>query len=62
MDYKAVLLKHINLKGLIEEILDSEVEPKLKELVANSSNKIDDGLEPLLYPMIKKAVLEALPK
>lgn len=59
MDYKAVLLKRVDLKGLvIEDILQGLVKAKLDEIVKDSSNSFDDMLMTFVYPEIEKAVVK----
>lgn len=57
MDIKAVLLKRIDLKGLlVEDIMGDVIKKKLDELVAKSDNTLDDALVAMIYPELLKAL------
>ena len=57
MDIKAILLKRIDLKGLlVEDILAGIVKAKLDELVAKTDNTLDDALVAMIYPELLKAL------
>jgi len=59
MDYKAVLLKRVDLKGLvIEDVLQGVVKAQLDKIVKDSSNSFDDMLMTFVYPEIEKAVIK----
>lgn len=61
MDIKAMLLNRIDLEGLIiEDVLRGIVKKKLDELVADSSNTLDDALVAMIYPEIEKAAAREL--
>lgn len=57
----AILLKRIDVKGLIvEDLLTSILEPALKKIVEDSSNPYDDVAMAALYPPLKKALQEQI--
>lgn len=59
MDYKALLLKYVDLKGLlVDGLLKAVVEVKLKELAADTSNSIDDALVAFLMPELEAAAVK----
>ena len=59
MDIKAMLLKRVDLRGLIiEDIMTGIVKAKLQEFVQDSSNTYDDALYNLLYPMLEAEVIK----
>jgi hypothetical protein len=63
VDIKALLLKYIDLRGLaVEGILKGIVEVKLRELAAQSDNKIDDALVEFLMPQLEGAAIAAIDK
>lgn len=56
MDLKALLLKYIDVRGLlVEGLLAGVVKPALDKLVADTSNTLDDSLVAFLYPELEKA-------
>lgn len=60
-DIIAILVKRIDLKGLVmEDILEGVIEPKLDELVASTSTSLDDTAKALIMPELKKALDEFL--
>jgi len=59
MDIKAMLLKRVDLRGLIvEDIVAGVIKSKLAEFVASSDNTYDDALYNLLYPMLEAEVIK----
>lgn len=58
MDYKSVLSKLIDEKGLMslimDDVLEGVVKKKLDELVLDSENKLDDALVGMIYPILKE--------
>lgn len=59
VDVKAILLKRIDLKGLIvEDVLQGVVKAKLQELVDDSSNTLDNALMAMVYPELEKAAVK----
>ena len=58
MDLKRIL-KYVNVRGLLVELLLKEVcEPALKKVVAESSNQIDDAALAMLLPTAEKALID----
>jgi hypothetical protein len=58
---KAVL-KSLDEKKIVAEILEKTLEPALKKFVADSSNPYDDMLFTMGYPKLKEFMLEELDK
>lgn len=56
-DVKTVLLKRVDLKGLvIEDVLQGVLKPVLEKFVKDTGNPYDDALEAMLYPVIEQAL------
>ncbi len=56
-DVKAVLLKRVDLKGLlIEDVLQGVIKAALEKFVKDTSNPYDDTLEAMLYPLLETAM------
>lgn len=56
-----LVLKNINIKGLVFDAVDEMVEPALRKVVESTDNKFDDALM-AVYPFLEKemkALLEA---
>lgn len=63
MEIKDVLLKRIDIEGLlVEDLLGEIVFKKLDELVAKSDNTLDDTLVAMLKPELLKAAKEMIAK
>lgn len=66
VNIKKILVESIDLKKLSFALVDEALEPALKEVVANSENKIDDALVEIIYPVLeaelKKKLEEAIAK
>lgn len=61
MEVKQELLKYINVRGLIIELLlNGVVKPKLAELVAKSENKVDDAVLAVALPLVDKLVVDLI--
>ena len=57
IDYKSILLKRVDLSGLlIEDVLSGIIKPELEKLVLDSSNKFDDSIYALVYPQLEAVV------
>lgn len=56
----ALLKKHVNAPGLINEIIDEVVEKAIDKFIADTSNPYDDMLKAALWPVIEKEVKEKL--
>ena len=62
-DWKEMVRKRIDLKGLlVEDILVGVVEKAIDDLVADSSNLYDDMLAAALKPALRKAAVEQIEK
>ena len=48
----------IDLDGAVGILFEDLIEPKANDLVANSSNTIDDSVVALLMPLLKKEAME----
>jgi hypothetical protein len=53
---KEILLKNINIEGIVFDILDEVLEAALKEVVAKTSNQYDDMLMVTVFPLLEKEV------
>ena len=61
MEWEKVLLKRVDVKGLlIEDVMKSLVKPKLEEIVKDPSNPFDDSLLTFVYPLLEEAVTKAV--
>jgi hypothetical protein len=58
----AILLKRIDVKGLVCEDVMAIVKVKLEEIVKDSSNSFDDAAFAMLWPLLEKGVSEGLDK
>lgn len=59
IDVKAILLKRVDLKGLlIEDVLQGVIKAALEKFVKDTSNPYDDALEGMLYPMLEAAMVK----
>lgn len=47
------LLKYINLKPMLIELVDVQLEKFVMEAVAESKNKIDDAVVPMVYQALE---------
>lgn len=57
----AVLLKRIDVKGLIvEDLVDGALNKALDKVVNDSSNTFDNMAKDALWPYLRKAVVEGL--
>lgn len=56
----ALLKKHVNAPGLINDIIDEVVEKAIDKFIADSSNPYDDMLKAAIWPVIEKEVKEKL--
>jgi len=53
MDIKKVLLDSIDLEKLAAALIEEGLEPALKQVVADSSNLVDDAVFATVYPPLK---------
>lgn len=61
MDVKAILLKRVDVRGLIvEDVLQGMVKAAIQKFVADTSFPYDDTLYNIIYPMIEKEVTTRL--
>lgn len=60
-EIKKLLLKRVDLKGLlVEDVLQGLVKSALDKVVKDSSNPYDDIAMAALYPPLEKALIEAV--
>ena len=62
---KAVIkfvLKYINVKPMIKELVDVHLEKFVMDAVAKSKTKIDDAVVPLMYSALEKQALDSIEK
>ncbi len=59
---KGLVKVKISVKPVINKIIDEVLEPALKKIVADSSNKLDDVLLASIYPSLEKEVKERVGK
>ena len=57
-----LILKFIDLNGIVEGILKDILKPALKKVVDSSSNKLDDALMMTIYPELEKYALDEAKK
>jgi len=65
MDKKALMIlveKHLDIPGLMVDVLEGVLEPALDKMVADSSNPYDDALKMALYPALKPILLAQVAK
>jgi hypothetical protein len=62
MNVLKVVLKSVDEKKLVGDVLAELLEPALKKFVADSANPYDDMLVNLAYPKLKEFILEELEK
>lgn len=61
MEWKEVLVKRVDVKGLlVEDVLRGVVKAKLEEIVKDTSNPFDDSLMTFVYPLLEEAVAKAI--
>jgi hypothetical protein len=61
MDWKEVLVKRVDVKGLlVEDVLRGLIKGKLEEIVKDTSNPFDDSLLTFVYPLLEEAVAKAV--
>ena len=53
MDIKKILLDSIDLEKLAIGLIAEGLEPALKKVVEDSSNKVDDAVFAMVYPPLK---------
>ena len=59
MDVKAILLKRIDLKGLLlEDVLKGVIEPAIDKFVADTANPYDNMVKELLLPKVEEALVK----
>ena len=51
------LLKYINIKPMLKELVDVHLEKFIMDAVKKSENKIDDAVVPLVYVAMEQEVL-----
>ena len=56
------LHEHLNIPGLVQDMLDEVLEPALKKVVADTSNPFDDVLLGAIYPVLEKELNELVQK
>jgi hypothetical protein len=49
-------IKHLNVPGLLADVIDQVLEPALDKIVADSANPYDDMAKAALYPVLEKAL------
>jgi hypothetical protein len=54
--------KHLDVPGLVEEVLDTAVEQALDNLVKKTDNPYDDMLKAAAGPLIKKEIKDEVSK
>ena len=52
----AILLKNIDLKGLVADTIDEVLESSLRKFVADTANPYDNTLVDAFYPMLETIV------
>lgn len=57
-----LVVKNVNLPGLVFDIIDEVLEPALDKIVAESSNPFDDMAKASLYPLLEKELKELAQK
>lgn len=68
MDYKAELLKYVDLEGLAmgflyDKVVEGIVMEKIKEVIPGEiDDAIIEGMKPMLRPMVEAEVKKALAK
>ena len=55
---KAIILKHIDHKGMAQELFIELVKPAARDLAAKTDNKIDDVAVELILSVLDKVVAE----
>ena len=48
-----LVVKHLNVPGLLSDVVDEILEPALDKMVADSSNPYDDMAKAALYPVLE---------
>ena len=51
-----LVAKHVNVPGLVKDVLDEVVETALDKVVADSANPYDDMIKATLYPVLEAEV------
>lgn len=57
-----IVLKNVNLPGLLFDTIDEVLEPALDKIVADSKNPFDDMAKASLYPLLEKELKELAQK
>ncbi len=57
-----IILKFVDLKGLLKELVDVKLEAEIDRIVAKTDNVLDDSMKAMLYPILEKEALEAIEK
>lgn len=52
------MLKYINVKPMLKELIDVKLEKFVMDAIAKSKTKIDDAVGPIVYQAIEKEALE----
>lgn len=53
-------IKHLNVPGLLVDVIDEVLEPALDKIVADSENPYDDMAKAALYPVLEKALKDII--
>jgi len=54
------ILKFVNVKGMLLELVDEKLEKEIDRIVAKTSNSWDDSAKALIYPVLEKELLEVI--
>ena len=55
-----IVMKNLDISGLLADLLDEVLEPVLKKFVADTANPYDDMLLAAIYPVLEKELKEKL--
>lgn len=55
-----MIVKYLDVKGLVMELLDETLEKAIMEAVEKSETKVDDTFVPMIYPLVEAEILKQI--
>ena len=59
-ELKAALLKNINVRGFVVDMLDGVIKKSLDKVVANTSNNFDNIMLESMYPALREELVRMI--
>lgn len=55
-----MIVKYLDVKGLVMELLDETLEKAIMEAVKKSETTVDDTFVPMIYPLVEAEILKQI--